>query len=406
MNVLYLHQFFVTPEEPGSSRSYAMVRHLVESGHRVTLIAGAKNYYSDRPSGRSGGRWITREERDGLTILRVGIFFPYQKTLWIRFITFLNFMVLAFVAGLRTGAADVVFATSPPLTVGLPGWLLSVWKRAAFVFEVRDLWPETAVTIGLLRNRLVIHLATAFEELFYRRAARIICLTRGILERLRSRGVPEEKLALVSHGADVEFIQPGDRRNSFRRELGLEDQFIAVYAGAFGMANGLELVLEAADLLRTEPDVVFVLVGNGNAEAGLRAEAKRRALPNVVFTGLRPKSEIPGVLAAGDAGLMILRPNLLVGTACPNKFFDYLAAGRPVLINFSGEARELVERAGAGLYIRDSRADALADAVRYLRDNPAEREAMGCRARRLAVEEYARPRQTARFEQVLREARG
>jgi glycosyltransferase involved in cell wall biosynthesis len=406
VNVLYLHQFYVTPEEPGSSRSYAMVCHLVEKGHKVTLVTGSKNYYLDRPAGKQNGRLISREDQDGLTILRVGIFFSYQKSFWGRFVTFLNFMVLAFAAGVGSGPADVVFATSPPLTVGLPGWALSVWKRAAFVFEVRDLWPESAVALGVLKSRVLIRMASALETFFYRRARRIVCLTRGILEDIRRRGFPEGKLALVSHGADVDVFRPAERQNSFRRELGLGDRFVALYAGAFGVANGLELVLEAAHLLREEKDIVFVLVGNGQAEAGLKARAAELGLPNVLFTGLRPKSEVPAVLAAADAGLMILRDIPLFRTACPNKLFDYMAAGRPVLINFSGEARELVERSGCGIYVRDSKPEALAEAVRRLRDDPAERETMGRRARELAVAEYARPLQAARFEQVLREARG
>jgi glycosyltransferase involved in cell wall biosynthesis len=409
LRIIYIHQYFTTPKEAGGTRSYEKARYLVEQGHKVTMITGSRSYQTDRVLERCRSRWSVCEEIDGIDVVWVGIPFSYHRSFSWRLLGYLAFAVLSTIVGPGIHSADVVFATSTPLTVGVPGYLLSRLKGVPFVFELRDLWPEVPVALGVLRNPLLIKAARWAESFFYAKAARIIVFTQGARARLLERGLSPQKVVFISPGADVELFRPADKHNAFRAELGLDNKFVVLYAGALGLVDGLEYVLEAARILRNQPDVAFVLIGDGKEKENLISLKEHYGLSNVIFVPARPKEQIPAVVAAADVGLMPVRNLKIFEMACPNKLFDYMACGRPVLVNVAGEFKELLEAGDAGLYVSPDDPQAMAAAILSLKADPARCERMGRNARLLAERDYDRRNQAKKLEallvEVVREAR-
>jgi len=401
MNVLYIHQYFQTREHAGGTRSYEFAKYLVGQGHNVTVLSGAMHYSSGTTPEPYKGKVLVKEKVEKIHVVRVGMPFSYKRSFASRILSFLYFMLVSILAGLRVRHVDVVFATSTPLTVGVPGYVLSRVKRVPFVFEVRDLWPASAVAVGALRSRALIRISEWAEAFFYRKARIVIALTRGIYSALCEKGIPVEKVQLITHGADVDLFRPLPKNNAVRTELSLQGKFVATYTGAHGLANGLDVVMEAARLLRHETGIAFLLVGDGAEKGTLVKLAEDYALDNVIFLDPRPKSQIPEVLAAADLCLMILRNLQVFQTACPNKFFDYLAAGRPVLVNFLGEVKEMLEERGAGVFVQPDDPHAMAQAILELEGDPARCAEMGRKARELAMD-FAREKQARKLESVLR----
>jgi glycosyltransferase involved in cell wall biosynthesis len=315
-----------------------------------------------------------------------------------RMLAFARFALTASLAALRGPRPDVVYATSPPLTIALPALLAAARHRAPLVFEVRDLWPEAPIQMGALRNPLARRLARALERAVLRRSARVIALSPGIRAGVEAAGVPPERIALVPNASDLELFTPALDRAAERARLGLGDGFVCSYFGTLGEANDLGQVIRAAELA---PDVTFVLQGDGKQ----RAELERRAGDNVVF--LPPaaaKEDVARLAAASDACLTIFKDVPVLATNSPNKLFDTFAAGRPAIVNQPGWMRELVERNEAGLYVRAGDAGDLASKIAWLRGHPEEAARMGRNARALAEREFGRDDLAERALTVLEEA--
>jgi len=287
--------------------------------------------------------------------------------------------------------ASMIYASSPPLFVGAAALALSVLRRMPLVFEVRDLWPESAVALGELSNPRAIALATRLEEACYRRARLIVVVTEGIRDRLLGRGIPPEKLILAPNGANVSmFSYQSEERARVRRELGLEDKFVALYAGIHGIAQALETIVAAADSLRADPAIHFLLIGDGPKKAEIASLAASLSLPNLTLLSEQPREAMPAYLSAADAALIPLRKLDLFKGALPSKMFDAWACERPVLLSVDGEARRVLEEAGGGLFIPPEDSAALAASLLYLRTDPAGRAVMGRRGRVYTEQHYSR----------------
>jgi glycosyltransferase involved in cell wall biosynthesis len=313
---------------------------------------------------------------------------------------FLGWTLSAATGVLRAGPADVVVATSPPLVAALPGWLAARAKRARLVFEIRDLWPESAVTTGVLREgSLLTRILYRLERWACRVADRVNVLTPAFRDDLVRRGLaPAEKIVFVPNGADLDLFRPGPRDNAARRELGWGNRFVVMYAGAHGRANALRQLLDAAERLRDRPDILVATVGDGPERAGLEEEARRRGLANVMFSGPQPKARMAELVNACDVGAAVLQDNPTFRTVYPNKVFDYMACGRPTLLAIDGVARQLVcEEARAGVFARPEDPDALAAAIRSLADDPEGRAAMGRRGLEWVVANASRESLARRY---------
>jgi glycosyltransferase involved in cell wall biosynthesis len=279
-------------------------------------------------------------------------------------------------------------------------------KRAKFLFEVRDLWPAFAIQLGVLRNPAWIWISLGMEKFLYRRADCLVVNSPGFIDHLAAHGGSNAKIRLVKNGVDPAMFDPASKGSEFRTRNNLQGKFIALYAGAHGVSNDLEVLLTAADLLRDDPRIRFVLVGDGKEKPVLALRATEMKLNNVVFLPPVPKQEMPEVLAAADCGIAILKAIPLYGTTYPNKVFDYMAAGRPVVLAIDGVIRKVVEDAGAGLAVPPGNPRALAEAVRTLADDPARARDMGRRGRMCVEGDFNRKDQARQMEKVLGECVG
>jgi len=384
MQILYIHQFFVTRAGVGGTRSYEFARRFVERGHAVRMVTAVDRGAAHRAP--PGACRQTGGSVDGIEVVGVrGAYSDYMRATSMsnlgRMLAFARFAVGATVAALRGPRPDVIYASSPPLTVALPALAASLRWRAPVVFEVRDLWPEAPIQMGALTNPLAQRLARAVERFVYARSTRVVALSPGIQSAL-----PSEKSVLIPNSADLDVFDPAAPRGPFQ----------VAYFGAMGEANDLTAVVEAAKLA---PDVTFVLMGDGKR----RAELERAAPPNVRFrTG--SKTDVARLAAESSACLTLFKDVPVLATNSPNKLFDTFAAGRPAIVNMDGWMRELVERNEAGVYARAGDAADLAEKVIWLRDHPDEVERMGANARRLAEREFGRDELAARALAVLEEA--
>ena len=389
MKVIYFHQHFSTPKGSAGIRSYEMARRLLARGHQVTMVCGS---YGGGETGLSqpfvGGR--RRGTVDGIDIIEFDLAYSNADGFVKRGLTFVKFAMrsigLAF-----TEQYDVLFATTTPLTAGIPG-IFARWLRGKpFVFEVRDLWPELPRAMGVIRNPLVLGAMSVLEWASYRSAHRLVGLSPGIVEGVAHRSVPRERIASVPNGCDL-GIFAGEVQPWRPAEVHATD-LMAVFAGTHGMANGLDAVLNAAAELkrRGRDDIKLVLIGQGKLKAGLQERAAREQLDNVVFQDPVNKAKLAGLMAATDLGLQILAnvPAFYYGTS-PNKFFDYIAAGLPALNNYPGWLAEMINEHRCGFAVPPDNPVAFADA---LEQAAADRDAlkdMGKRSRALAESQFDR----------------
>jgi glycosyltransferase involved in cell wall biosynthesis len=401
MRILYLHQYFMTRAGVGGTRSYEFARRFVGRGHEVSMVT----------AGRSGSR---RHEIDGIDVVEVGAgYSDYMRGTALayprRLLAFLGFALAATLKAVRLPRPDVVYATSPPLTMALPAIAASVRHRVPLVFEVRDLWPEAPIQMGALRNPLAQRLARGLERFVYRRAAHVIALSPGMRDGVVAAGVAPERVTLVPNASDLELFSPEVDGAEARERLGLGERFVCTYFGTMGEANDLAPVVEAAARMRErgEDGVAFVLHGDGKRRPQLEELARRRGADNVVFSDPIPdKGSVARLVAASDACMTIYKDVPILATCSPNKLFDTFAGGRAAIVNTEGWLKELVEENEAGVYVRANDPAELAERVAELRDDPDRVRRYGENARRLAEREFARDELAARALAVLEAAAG
>ena len=376
----------------GGTRSYEFARRFVARGHAVSMVTAGEG----RRRGVDGIELI--EVRAGYSDYVTGTKLGYAR----RALEFARFALAATLTVLRLPRPDVIYATSPPLTMALPALAAARRHRTPLVFEVRDLWPEAPIQMGALRNPLLQRLARALERFVYRHAAHVIALSPGMREGVIAAGVQPERVTLVPNASDLDFFSPEVDGSDFRKRLGLDDRFVCSYFGTMGEANDLTQVIEAAPLV---PDVAFVLHGDGKRRDALEELARRRGAENVIFSPPVPdKHAVARLAAASDACMTIYKDVPVLYTCSPNKLFDTFAAGRPAIVNTPGWLRELVEENEAGVYARPGDPADLADKVAFLRDNPELVERYGRNARRLAEAEFGRDELANRALSVLERA--
>jgi glycosyltransferase involved in cell wall biosynthesis len=408
VRIALVHQYYLAPGEPGISRFNEMSRVWTAAGHEVTVIAGNVSLSTGQTHPETRGRLLTRVSDGPVTVWRCLVPSVYSKSYFGRRLAYAVFTLSASLAAIRTPSADVVIATSPPLFVVIPGWLKArlSGRHTPWVFEVRDLWPESAVTTGVVGARAPL---TRFLYWLERRAcasaAFVVALTPAIAEDIiRRRLAPPGRVKSIPNGADLRLFAPGERDNHFRREFGWGDRIVAMYSGAHGRANDLGQLLDAADELRGRPDIVIALVGDGQQRRALEAEARRRALPNVVFCGPQPKERMAECVNAADIGLAVLQRNPTFRTVYPNKIFDYMACARPIVLAIDGVARELVcDRSRSGVFAEPGDGRAIASAIRRLADEPELRDELGANGRRWVQQNESRDVLAARYLEVLGE---
>lgn len=401
MRILLIHQAFVSPDQAGGTRHYELAQHMARHGHDFTIVASDLSYLTGARAVAGKKGLVSRQVHNGVTILRAYTYPALHRSFVWRVISFLSFMMTSLLAGLRAGPVDLVMGTTPPIFQAASAWLVAWLRRRPFLLEVRDLWPEFAIDMGVLTNPLLIALSRALEAFLYARATHVLVNSPAYREYLIAKGVAPGKVSLIPNGVSPELFDPNEDGTGLRTTLGLADRFIITYAGAMGMANDLEAVLRAAQRLADAPHIHFLFVGDGKERTNLQAISNQLELTNVTFTGAFPKSQMSAVLAASDACLAILRNIPMFRTTYPNKVFDYMAAGRPTILAIDGVIRQVIEAAGGGIFVPPGEDAALAAAARALASDPERARAMGATARAYVVQHFNRHQQAQEFEQLV-----
>lgn len=403
MRLLYIHQHFATPRGTSALRSYQMARRMVERGHHVTMLCGRG---IDGQSGLEGPfhRGVRRGRVEGIDVIEADLAYSNGDSFLKRTKTFLAFMLRTSKLAL-TEDYDLILATTTPLTVGLPGVLARWLRHKPFVFEVRDLWPELPRAMGVIRNPLVLWAMSMLEWASYRSANRLIGLSPGIVAGIESKGVAPEAIAMVPNGCDFDLFS--SYVEAWQPDGVGAGQFVAIFAGAHGLANGLDAVLDAAAVLRRRgrDDIRICLVGQGMCKAALMERATAESLGNVIFLDPIPKTELVGLFRRADVGLQVLAdvPAFYYGTS-PNKFFDYIASGLPVINNYPGWLAEMIVEAECGIAVPPASPEAFADALVRLADDREATRAMGARAFALGKQNFSRDALAERWSQWVERA--
>jgi glycosyltransferase involved in cell wall biosynthesis len=357
MRILLIHQYFLEKDDPGGSRFNEMTKVWVEAGAEVTVLAGMLNYVKGQKPEKYRGKTFHRSlYQPGLEVIRCSVSQHYNTNFTGRLWAYFSFVFTALWAGLFKckGKYQVILVSSPPLFVGITAMLLSLFKRVPFVFEVRDLWPESAIDTGVVTNKTIIRLSYWLERLIYRRAALINVLTPAFKTALvEKKGVEPEKVIFIPNAADFsisdQLLNSYDPK-SLREELNLNGKFVITYVGAHGVANHLVQVLDVAEQL-PDAEVQFLLIGGGMQKNWLMEQARERKIANVKFIDPVPKKEVFKYILASDMGASVLKKVDTFKTIYSNKTFDYMSCKKPVLLAIDGVSRELVEQADCGIYV-------------------------------------------------------
>lgn len=389
MKILLLNQAFVSPDEPGHTRHFEMAKFLQSRGHELVIVASDLNYQTGQRTVERKGVFA-EQIIDGVRVLRAYIYPALHRSYFWRVISFFSFMFSSVWTAFQVRDVDLVLGTTPPIFQAVSAWLVAWIRRKPFLLEVRDLWPEFGVSMGVLKNPIVIALGRRLEKFLYARATHILVNSPAYKEYMIGKGVPEKKITFIPYGTDVDMFNPQVDGSSIRNELGLQEKFVVLYAGALGQANDIDTILRAAERLKPYDKIHFVVFGDGKERPRLQSEVERKNLSNVIFAGVRPKKEMPRVVASADACLAILQDIPMFRTTYPNKVFDYMAAGRATVLVIDGITRELIESSYGGVFVQPNDDETLAETILDLSKNMDIVQQMGQNAREYLVKHLDR----------------
>lgn len=401
MHILYIHQYFTTPEEGGGTRSYEFARKLVKRGHNVTILTGSKLNDSLVNEKKKIDEYI-----EGVHVIYLktpySTYMTFKRRLW----SFVDFSLRATSVGIRVKRYDLIFATSTPLTVAIPGLILSFLHRVPMILEVRDLWPEVPIQMGVIKSNLLIKFLRWFEAFTYRHAKHIIALSPGMVKGVLATGVARKKVTMIPNFCNLDFFKPGKSNNNILGELTSINGPIIAYCGAISYANDIDIVIYAAEKLQEMSNpVIFVIAGDGILKPKLEKLAKIKKLKNVFFLGKINKYEVVELYRKSIACLVLFKNLPILSTNSPNKFFDAISVGKPVIANMGGWIGKLVENYKIGFSLENDNPQAIVETVEILTNmNKNKLEEIGKNARKLAVEKFNSDNMTDKLEMIFGKA--
>ena len=403
MKITFLCQYF--PPEMGApaARTYEHARHWAALGHEVTVITGFPNHPTGIIRPEYEGQFVKRENIDGIDLLRTWVYCAANKGFFKRVLNFLSFFFSSFLLGsVMTARPDVIVGTSPQFFCAVSAYLLSVIKRAPFVFEVRDIWPQSAVELGALRNPLIIRALESIEHFLYRRARLIIVVAEATRPYLLAKGVNPDKIRIVPNGIDAKYLESAVATSEeIRNQYDLNGKFIVSYIGTHGMSHALDVVLKAAGKLRDDTSVRFLFVGEGAEKENLKKLALEMKLNNVIFVNEQSRERLLAFYRASDVSLVPLKRLDIFRKVLPSKLFELMGVGCPVICSVEGEAAELVKRSGGGECIEPENADSLVESIRRLEKNEELRLQMSANGRTFVREFYLRSKLAENYLEAL-----
>lgn len=403
MRITFLCQYF--PPEMGapSARTFEHARHWAALGHQVTVVTGFPNHPTGIIKPEYRNQFVKRERVEGIDLLRTWVYCAANKGFFKRILNFLSFFCSSLIlGGLLTRRPDVVVGTSPQFFCAVAAYLLSRVKRAPFVFEVRDIWPQSAIELGMLKNRHLIRLLEAIELHLYAHAALIVPVAESTREYLLGKGVPPEKIKIIPNGVDERYLaSAAPTPEDVRQRLGLQDKFIVSYIGTHGMSHALDVVLRVAKRFSEDPTIHFLFVGEGAEKENLKRLAENLWLRNITFLDEQPRDHLPGFYRASDVSLAPLKRLPIFKKVLPSKLFELMGTGCPVICSVEGEAAKLVSTAEAGLCIEPESSDALVAAINQLRAEPELRKQISTSGQRFVKTHYLRSTLAERYLDAL-----
>lgn len=401
MHILYILQYFGTPNGRSGLRPYEFAKRWAQKGHKVTVLTTGSRLVEKDLVG-VGGKFVKRFSIEGFDVIALNILYKQSMGFLRRIVAFVSFVVCASFAILFVKKVDVVYATSTPLTVGVPALVAKWFRRKPFVFEVRDHWPAVPIEMGIIKNKILIKMLLWLERRIYKSASAIVALSPGTAAGVKDvLGETQRPVATIPNCSDIELFRPDIDGSSIKRQYRWEDKMVFLHAGAMGKVNGLSFVINAAQRLKDKTDVHFVLMGSGSQKQVLSDKIGRLGLDNIQILESRPKCELPEFIAATDVSLVILADYPILEHNSANKFFDALSAGKPVLLNYSGWQRQVLEEDNAGFGCELCNLDEFVEKVLYFNSHRAELIEMGQNARRLAEEKFSRAKLAAEALDVI-----
>jgi colanic acid biosynthesis glycosyl transferase WcaI len=410
VKILYISQYF--PPEMGApaARASELAQHWAQSGHEVSVLTGFPNHPTGvvPPEWRSRLRRLTHHEKiAGADVFRTWLWPLPNRKAHERMRNYASFCISAALRGTFLPHPDVIIASSPQLLVGLSGWWIAFARQVPFVFEVRDLWPESLVAVGAGKeNSLLHHALGAIAKFLYQHSDRVVVVSPAFKDHLmRHWYIPAEKISVVENGVETDLFAPAPSAANklLRHELGAEGKVLICYIGTMGNAHGLETLLDAASQLRQQnPEVLFLLVGEGAEKAKIKALAQSRGLANVHFFDQQPREKIPALISASDACLVLLKKTDVFKTVIPTKMLEFMSCARPVILGVDGQARQIIDDAGAGIVIEPENSEALVAAISQLSDDRELGVTLGQKGREYIVQHFSRGRTAEKYIAVLK----
>ncbi len=386
MHILFLTHYFPPEVNAPASRTFITC---VPNHPKGIVYSGFKN------------RLWQREEVEGIQVLRVLTYLSRNEGFLKRTFNYVSYMMSAIILSPLVKNADIVVSTSPQFFCGMAGYFVARTKRLPWVLEIRDLWPESIVSVGAIRQHSVIQFLELLEKFLYLKADHVVSLTHAFKSHIMKKGVRVEHISVITNGADLNTYAPLPKYNGISEEYGLSDRFVVSYIGTHGMAHSLETVLLAAKKLKNKKKILFLLVGDGARREGLLAEKKRLGLDNVLMLPQQPKEKMPQFLAASDVCMVLLKKDGLFKTVIPSKMFEAMAMERPVILGVDGESRQIMTEAQCGVYVEPENHDQLASAVEMLSLDGELVKKLGTNGRRAVQLNYDREVLAGKYLDVL-----
>ncbi|THB71512.1 MAG: glycosyltransferase WbuB [Gammaproteobacteria bacterium] len=401
MHILFLSHYFPPEVNAPATRTYEHCRHWVESGHKVTVVTCVPNHPQGKIYPGFKNRLFQKDIVDGIEVIRLWTYITANEGFFKRTLNYVLYMFAVILALPFLPKAKIVVSTSPQFFCGLAGFFYSFFKRARWVLEIRDLWPESIIAVGAINNKAIIKSLEWIESFAYRRCHKIVCVTDAFKKFICGKGITPEKVEVIKNGVDLQLFSEFTGENELAEEHQLSNKFVASYVGTHGMAHHLETVLQAAELLHYRDDIVFLLVGDGAERNRLLAMKDEMKLENVLMLGQMPKSRMPEIWDLSDASLVLLKKSDLFKTVIPSKIFESMAMRKPIILGVEGEVKDIIDDAGCGICIEPENAEQLAKALKQLADDSALHTQKGDRGKVFVEQNFDRKVLAQRYAEIL-----
>ena len=381
MKILYIHQYFTTPEGSGGTRSYWISQELIKRGHHVTMLCSDRKGVSEES--------VVRKDVDGIEVVYVKVPYDQKMGVFKRLMSFLKFMFRSTWIAIKEKEVDLIIATSTPLTVGFPALVVKKFKGTPYLFEVRDLWPEVPIQMGALKNKLIQKLAIWFEKTIYKNASHIVALSPGMYDGVIKHKIEENKVSMIPNMSKIDIFWNREKDPELIEKLNLKPtSFKVVYFGAMGLANGMDYIIEGINHLKDEKEIEFLFMGFGATVSQLIEKCKNLGIENAHFLGSFPLKELSEIVNLCDLSLITFSNIPILATNSPNKLFDSLSAGKAVVVNSPGWTKTMVEEHNCGVFVDPEKPQELAEKILFLKSNPDLCKTMGANSRKLAETTY------------------